>query len=247
MAFGDLGRRATEWWSSLAREQRVSVVVLGLCGVGAVVFSWMQLARQLGQPFSISRTAWERTDQFLSAQEKEAQELEAMRFKDTDGDGLSDYSEQYHYGTSPYIIDSDSDSVPDSLELAQGEDPNCPRGRVCRNAATETVAATSSFTPESFVSPLTPLLAGLISAGAETETASEGVQSPGAPGTLSPEQVRQFFVSQGVATIEELRTISDVEILEIYATAYRTAHQQLSNGSTSSPRTSPTAPIDDDL
>lgn len=57
--------------------------------------------------------------------------LENLRELDTDGDGLNDYDELYNYKTSPYIQDSDSDSIADKIEVDQGTDPNCPEGTTC--------------------------------------------------------------------------------------------------------------------
>jgi len=68
-------------------------------------------------------------------------QLLALRDKDTDGDGLSDYDELYAHNTSPYLRDSDSDGDSDGNELAGGQDPNCPKGQVC-----ETFPATNTVT-----------------------------------------------------------------------------------------------------
>ena len=55
----------------------------------------------------------------------------ALRARDTDKDGLSDWDELNLYHTSPYLADSDSDSFPDKAEIDSGNDPNCPRGKNC--------------------------------------------------------------------------------------------------------------------
>lgn len=57
--------------------------------------------------------------------------LNALKTKDTDGDGLSDYDELYVSNTSPYLSDSDGDGISDKAELNAGSDPNCPQGKVC--------------------------------------------------------------------------------------------------------------------
>ncbi|GEM_PF-2194607 len=44
--------------------------------------------------------------------------------KDTDGDGLSDYQENYTYNTDPNNPDTDNDGINDGVEIATGTDPN---------------------------------------------------------------------------------------------------------------------------
>src|SRR5690606_22340057 len=42
---------------------------------------------------------------------------------DTDGDGLSDWSETNTYSTDPMLADTDTDGLPDGLEVRLGFDP----------------------------------------------------------------------------------------------------------------------------
>ncbi|MFW0838057.1 MAG: hypothetical protein ACKKL5_03580 [Candidatus Komeilibacteria bacterium] len=58
-------------------------------------------------------------------------DIEKLKKQDTDGDGLSDYLEQYVYGTSSYIADTDSDDISDSDEVLQGTDPLCGQDGGC--------------------------------------------------------------------------------------------------------------------
>lgn len=77
-------------------------------------------------------------------------ELEKLRDKDTDGDGLSDYDELFRSKTSPYLVDSDSDGVSDTAELRQGTDPNCPAGKSC-SSITGSVVSENEELPTSFL------------------------------------------------------------------------------------------------
>ena len=75
---------------------------------------------------------------------------QALKNKDTDGDGLSDYDELNIYNTSAYIADSDGDGLSDGAEVKNGTDPNCPAGRTCAaNGLSENGAGVSPSTPSS--------------------------------------------------------------------------------------------------
>lgn len=49
-----------------------------------------------------------------------------QKFKDTDGDGLSDYEEKYIYGTDPKNPDTDGDGMKDGNEVKRGRNPLGP-------------------------------------------------------------------------------------------------------------------------
>lgn len=77
-------------------------------------------------------------------------ELEKLRDKDTDTDGITDYQELYATGTSPYLRDTDGDGINDLDEINQKTDPNCPQGKSCNpglnpvGTTTNTASANSS-------------------------------------------------------------------------------------------------------
>ncbi len=79
-----------------------------------------------------------------------AAELSKLQTKDTDGDTLSDFQELYVYGTSPYLPDSDSDTLPDNEELAQATNPNCAEGANCSQPREEGSGTTSTAAADAF-------------------------------------------------------------------------------------------------
>jgi len=82
---------------------------------------------------------------------KQLEKIAEMRLLDSDSDSLNDFDEQYTYGTSAYLADTDSDGVDDNTEITTGQDPNCATGLTCtttRTAATvgEVTSVTDSAT-----------------------------------------------------------------------------------------------------
>lgn len=64
---------------------------------------------------------------FLQKKRKYAKKIkQGFKFKDTDGDGLSDYEEKYIYGTDPKNPDTDGDGMNDGDEVKQGRNPLGP-------------------------------------------------------------------------------------------------------------------------
>ncbi len=74
----------------------------------------------------------------------EGTDVAALKARDTDGDGLSDYDELYLYHTSPYLKDTDSDGIDDKTEVQNGTDPTCAQGQTCTPT---TLNGTGSATP----------------------------------------------------------------------------------------------------
>lgn len=64
---------------------------------------------------------------FLLKKKKFAKKAKkGLKFKDTDGDGLSDYEEKYIYGTNFKNSDSDGDGMKDGDEVKKGRNPLGP-------------------------------------------------------------------------------------------------------------------------
>ena len=65
--------------------------------------------------------------EFLRKKKKFAEKRKQGKiFKDTDGDGLSDYEEKYLYGTDPKNPDTDRDGLKDGDEVKRGRNPLGP-------------------------------------------------------------------------------------------------------------------------
>lgn len=121
--------------------------------------------------------------------------IDALREKDTDGDGLTDYDEFYIYNTSPYLVDSDGDGISDKDEIDAGTDPNCPTDKNC---ARTTLPSNTNIQTNSLLGDLQP-----------DQTTSSGT------GELTADELRQVLRNAG-ASEELLSQIPDEELLATY-------------------------------
>jgi len=194
---------------TLTRDQKLSVGVLGVCGAIALLLAFVQVRRAIMHPFT---TPVQKLVELRNILGPTAEELDKQaKTTDTDGDGISDYDELNAYYTSPYLRDSDSDGEPDNIEIAKGEDPNCPKGKTCigigegREAPTGTKAT------------LTPTPAMDYSKLFGVGTDASGF-NPGALSEIPPRDaaaIRAYLNAQGIAKVE-LDKYTDEEILAAY-------------------------------
>lgn len=132
-------------------QVRVGLGVVVFLAAASIVLGAIQISRTIKAPF-LPKTS----GQALSDLPSEDQRKEEMKKLDTDKDGLTDYDETYIYNTSPFIEDSDSDGVPDKIEVLSGEDPNCPKGRICFAPQVTTSTPSSSDDTKDNLSSFSP-------------------------------------------------------------------------------------------
>lgn len=124
------GERVIAW------HQKLGVALLVTIGLATFVLGIVRIKTAVATPGA------RRTDiTFKSDEQLEIERTEKLKNTDTDGDELMDYDELYVFRTSPFLEDSDSDGFSDGQEVALNNDPNCPRGRTCRQAASGGSAA----------------------------------------------------------------------------------------------------------
>lgn len=235
-----------EWWDSLGRERQVSVAVFGVCGILALGLSVMHLRDQIRSPFLAPRSLLQQSDAILAKQISDDQAMEALKKKDTDHDGLSDYAELNIYHTSPYLADSDSDGIPDAVEIAQGTDPNCPEGKACGDIGSAVVEGSVTSSRAEFLNvtqvPKAPpevLLGG--ASASSVAGVQEFVDSPPSPDSMTPDQIRAYLVSHNLAQASQVSALPDNLIIQIYAAAYQEA-QRVQAASQSNVNSSSTMP-----
>ncbi|MCF7820074.1 MAG: hypothetical protein K9M44_01200 [Candidatus Pacebacteria bacterium] len=124
--------------SSDFKNQKVAIIILAVCSLAIILFSFWQLKDSIYGPFSFE----DQYQQLASldnlpqgtCQGENCVNEEELKNKDTDGDGLNDWEELNFYMTSPYLEDTDSDGINDKLEVESNSNPNCPSGQNCDQA-----------------------------------------------------------------------------------------------------------------
>ena len=111
-------------WARITKEQRIGFVLLFVFTIVAIALGLLQIRNNIVTPFALN-------DSIPPDIGRELDTADALRYRDTDRDGLSDFDELYVYSTSQYIPDTDSDGVSDKSEVDSGQDPLCAKGSVC--------------------------------------------------------------------------------------------------------------------
>lgn len=134
-------KTSSEQNSRIDGKKRIFLITFfTIISVAILSLGLLSIQKQLAEPFKI-------TGKFSNNLNINAEEmLLELQKQDTDGDGLSDYDEEYFYNTSPYIEDSDSDGVSDFEEVQRGTDPNCPRGKDCAVVQSQEESSQESMT-----------------------------------------------------------------------------------------------------
>lgn len=211
-------QRVKEWWRSLPTETRFSTSILGVCGIVIIILSTVYMRANVLSPFRVSNNVLKPAQELYAQQLAQANELEASKTKDTDRDGLSDYSELYVYRTSPYLGDTDSDGIPDAIEIAQTSDPNCPAGSTCLQLANQQPAgaSTSSFRDLIDVTQFQndPNLPS------EIKNAQEFIDTAKEPSQYTTIQIRELLTKYKLVASDRLAALSDDEVRAVYVATY---------------------------
>lgn len=125
----------------LNAHQKLGLIVFIVIGCAAMLFGAMQMGRVITGPFEKDSSV-----QYHTIAQLEDEREEQLKKQDSDKDGITDYDEMRIFRTSAFLEDSDSDGIADGTEIAQSSDPNCPKGKTCREASQEGVAASGGMT-----------------------------------------------------------------------------------------------------
>ena len=188
--------------AGLTKEQKIGFGLLLVFAILTVGLGVLQIRNTLYAPFALTNTVP------LVLKDSVVNNIDALRFRDTDIDELSDFDELYLYGTSPYLYDTFGYGISDKEVIAKGL-PLCPKGQDCAGAVNSGVGVpTESAT--STVAVITP---------------SPGEAPPDLIKMLrDPATVRQMLLDGGTDK-KILDKISDAELMSL-------AGQVLSSSST---------------
>ena len=174
--------------------KRRALIVLVVFGFITLYFGVWYIRQAISVPFE---TVVSTNEESTSTNATNGQ-VQSLRERDTDGDGLNDFDELNVYETSPYIADSDSDGLNDNVEIAGGTDPNCPQGQTCGRVLTNT---TNTQAADDLFPDLVP-----------TETPDTSAIDPS---NLTVDELRKILKDAG-ASAEEVDKISDEDLLATY-------------------------------
>lgn len=241
--------RLRERWESFTKEQRLSVVLLCICGFFALGLSAYQMNMNVHGPFLADKAQAIAFKQSLlpSPDEQDAKQKRT----DTDGDGLSDWDEIQVYHLNPNLKDTCGDGILDNIRVATGKNLVCTSGSGNSSGNIDTAqiySSTSSLTALKQTAQATDsVMSGAIQAAntvnaqdvaaqhASSSAAVQGsVSSTGSYIARDPQAIRSAL--QGRIDAETLNAIPDDRLLLYYDQAL--AEQ---NGTTSTAPSNPSS------
>ncbi len=176
--------------AGLSSERKWGFVLLLIFGILSVGLGMLQIRNSLYGPLALN-------NKVSPELKNEINSIDALRLRDTDHDGLTDFDELYVYTTSPYLYDTFSYGISDKEVITKGL-PLCPKGQDCS----------------------TPIASGGAVPSVGSSTVPVALPNPGAPPldilkTLTdPAQIRQMLISSGTDP-KLLTKISDAELMVI--------------------------------
>lgn len=124
----------------LSKEQKIGFILLLAFAFLSIGLGIIQIRNTMYGRFALN-------NQISGNLKDQVNTIDALRFRDTDKDSLTDFDELYVYNTSPYLTDTDSDGILDNEEVKNGSNPNCAEGKDCSftvDTSAELVNATST-------------------------------------------------------------------------------------------------------
>ncbi len=190
-------------FSSLPRPQKTAVIILSIVAVGIIGVWFWQFNMRLNKPFLP-------TDQEMARGKKTAADqlaaANALKTKDSDGDGLIDYDETNVYHTSPYLEDTDGDGIADGVEISLGQDPLCNEKTGVGDCGGAT--STASFMPTTVISTSTVTTT-------PADTVDQALLVKALSGQGDAATMRQILLQAGGNPIQ-INSLSDADLMSLY-------------------------------
>jgi hypothetical protein len=219
----------------LSRNQKIAVGVLAFFGVFVLIFWAVQFNSNLKRPFQ-HNTSTSATNNSVDSTANSATAFnpddEALKTKDTDGDGLSDWDEVHIYKTSPYLEDTDGDGYTDKQEIDTGNDPNCPRGQTCSSVTNSTVASSSNIISAEIINNnsannQTSVITSPNASSANSNSLNTGQSSTLLSGKMDAKTLRKYLEDSGFDK-SLLDQASDADLMATYSQTLGNASNQTS-------------------
>lgn len=203
-------------FSNLPKERKTGFVLLLVFGIIAVVLGMLQIRNTVYAPFALSNK--------VPASVKEQivdNNTDYQKVNDTDKDGLSDFDEQYVFGTSAYLYDTFGYGISDKDVVTRGF-ALCPRaGQSC--AGDPTTEGTNVVT-----SNTSTILGSLpkIEAFGVAEQDFVGTPPPDLDKILTdPQELRKLLLQTGKVDQDSLNKVSDKDLLLMVSQIISTSTQ----------------------
>ncbi|PLX25597.1 hypothetical protein C0580_02130 [Candidatus Parcubacteria bacterium] len=221
-------------------SDKKTIFLFTVIGIILLIFAFQYFYRGISEPFEFETPEWVK-EYLQNPDEKEAETIVELRNSDKDNDGLSDFSEIYEHGTSIFLEDTDSDGYSDYEEIASGNDPLCPSGDECgllRLITPKTKIA--DVVREANIDPTVDLQQAILADFREALVAGgipqedidkltdadlidlyEAMSEDGDiddetdVSNITPEEVREFLLSQPGANETEINALTDEELISI--------------------------------
>lgn len=198
--------------SSWSDEHRLALSVVAASSAVLLMFGFYSISKRITKPFEPTTPG-----QYKTVEEQQAEAINALKFRDTDGDGITDYDELYIYHTSPYLVDTDGDGIPDGVEIKNGTDPNCPEGKTCQNSA---VAAPSTKIDPNNLIDTSQFIDFAALQGSMQATSTVVAPDASVFQKFDAVKVRSLLKSAGMSEAQ-LSQISDVQLQQVYEQALK--------------------------
>jgi len=205
--------------AGLGRSQKIAAISLAFFAFLVIIFWSIQFKKSITSPlaYQADQGQTQEAASTCTGPDCTANEEEALKTKDTDGDGLTDWDELNIYHTSPYLEDSDSDGFSDKEEIESDNNPNCPTGRDCsniENLASSSPPAVSSQNDLLSNDLLNQLNQEQAQAENQAQTQDQEIEKV-LSGQADAATLRQVLIESGVDKVS-LDKISDEELLATY-------------------------------
>ncbi len=209
-------------WKKLSTEQKLAIIALVIGASFVFVISALRVRHGVYAPFLVSVSDYQSKRDMLKDPIAENEALQKRI--DTDGDGLSDWSEVNIYKTSPYLWSTAGDNIPDNVKIASGENPLCKSGEDCAVGALNLNLATTSLpydinTNQDTSGLLNDVLMGVSPGSGSYQDAAAGagvdLETMKSQIPTDPAVIRKAILETGKVTKEDLDKFSDQDLLKL--------------------------------